>query len=99
MVWLRQWLPLTSLWPEHLSIWLQVLLVGLLLGVAENHRWHHKREYEDAQVNFGEFWMIWDLIFATCRYQANGVRAGEVGIRETMTKRYVRQILWPFTKR
>lgn len=191
VVWLRQWLPLTRLWPEHLPIWLQVLLVGflidfglwfmhwashrvdalwrlhalhhsaerlywlngerrhplsaivlaspgiavavvlgapalvigcwlaivtvhlafqhanldyrvgplrMLLGVAENHRWHHKREYEDAQVNFGEFWMIWDLLFATYRYQANGVRAGEVGIRETMPKRYVRQILWPFDR-
>jgi sterol desaturase/sphingolipid hydroxylase (fatty acid hydroxylase superfamily) len=34
-----------------------------LLGVAEIHRWHHKREFEDAQVNFGEFWMIWDQLF------------------------------------
>ena len=31
--------------------------LGLLIGVAEAHRWHHKREHEDAQVNYGDFWM------------------------------------------
>ena len=68
-----------------------------LLGVAEIHRWHHKREYEDAQVNFGEVWMIWDHLFGTYRYQSNGVVAGEVGIRAKMPLRYIAQISWPFT--
>ncbi|WP_407938458.1 sterol desaturase family protein [Oceanococcus atlanticus] len=36
-----------------------------LLGVAELHRWHHKRDYEDAEVNFGEVWMIWDHLFGS----------------------------------
>jgi sterol desaturase/sphingolipid hydroxylase (fatty acid hydroxylase superfamily) len=67
-----------------------------LLGVAEIHRWHHKREYEDAQVNFGEVWMIWDHLFGTYRYQANGVVAGEVGMRESMPVRYLDQLVWPF---
>jgi sterol desaturase/sphingolipid hydroxylase (fatty acid hydroxylase superfamily) len=69
------------------------------LGVAEVHRWHHKREYEDAQVNFGEFWMIWDHVFGTYRYQKNGVRAGEVGMKESMPITYIAQIKWPFFMR
>lgn len=56
--------------PPLLSAWLALLSVHLAfqhanldygvgplrrwLGVAEVHRWHHKREHEDAQVNFGE---------------------------------------------
>jgi len=67
-----------------------------LLGVAENHRWHHKREYEDAQVNFGEFWMLWDHLFGTYHYDTLGVHAGDVGMRETMPITYVEQLKWPF---
>lgn len=69
-----------------------------LIGVAEIHRWHHKREYEDAQVNFGEFWMIWDHLFGTFRYHVNGVRAGDIGMAEYMPTTYFRQLVWPFSK-
>jgi sterol desaturase/sphingolipid hydroxylase (fatty acid hydroxylase superfamily) len=67
------------------------------LAAAEIHRWHHKRDYEDAQVNFGEFFIIWDRLFGTYRDQANGVVDGDVGIREDMPKSYLKQLAWPFT--
>lgn len=68
------------------------------LGVAEIHRWHHKREYQDAQVNFGEFWMIWDHLFGTFHYKVNGVGKGEVGLVGSMPTTYWKQIVWPFQK-
>ena len=68
-----------------------------LLGVAEIHRWHHKHEYEDAQVNFGEFWMIWDQMFGTFYDQKNGVKAGDVGLRSVdFPQRFFAQLRWPF---
>lgn len=39
---------------QHANLDYAVGPMRKLLGVAEIHRWHHKREYEDAQVNFGE---------------------------------------------
>lgn len=68
------------------------------LAAAEIHRWHHKREYEDAQVNFGEFFMIWDRLFGIFRYQVNGVVDGEVGLQEAMPASYLKQLTWPFVK-
>lgn len=68
----------------------------MLLGVAENHRWHHKREYEDAQVNYGEFWMIWDLLFGTYLYPKYNLQAGEVGIRESMPTSYLGKLYGSF---
>lgn len=81
--------------PVIVSAWLTLLAVHLafqhanvdyrmgplryVLGVAEIHRWHHKREYEDAQVNFGEFWMLWDHLGGTFHDRPNGVVAGELG--------------------
>ena len=81
---------------QHANLDYTVGVFRKLLGVAEVYRWHHKREYEDAQVNFGEFWMLWDQLFGTYREGQNGVIAGEVGIRDPMPLGYKDQLFWPF---
>ena len=68
-----------------------------LLGVAETHRWHHKREFEDAQVNYGEVWVVWDHLFRSYHDAARSPRAGEVGLRDVeLPDRYWAQLAWPF---
>lgn len=100
--------------PQAIGTWMAIVSVHLafqhanldftlgpfryLLCVAEIHRWHHKREYEDAQVNFGEFWALWDHLAGTFHHRRSGVRAGDVGLREeAMPPGYVAQLTWPFT--
>lgn len=99
--------------PQVLSAWLGLLSVQLAfqhanldyrvgplrrwLGVAEVHRWHHKREYEVAQVNFGEFFMVWDRLFGTYHDQPESLAADAVGLREQiMPQGYFAQLAWPF---
>lgn len=85
---------------QHANVDYRVGPLRYVLGVAEIHRWHHKREYEDAQVNFGEFWMIWDHLGRTFHDQPNGVIAGEVGLRDQrVPDDYGGQLRWPFTQR
>jgi sterol desaturase/sphingolipid hydroxylase (fatty acid hydroxylase superfamily) len=68
------------------------------LGVAEVHRWHHKREFEDAQVNYGEFFMIWDRLFGTFYAVERRVNADELGLRDrTFPRTYWGQLKYPFT--
>lgn len=82
---------------QHANLDYRLGPVRFLLGVAENHRWHHKREYEDAQVNFGEFWMIWDVLLGTYHQVPRRLRAGELGLRLwTFPLRYTDQLRWPF---
>lgn len=72
-----------------------------LLGVAEMHRWHHKRDYEDAQVNFGEVFLIWDWIFGTAHDAPArvGVGVGELGLSDPHYPRgFVGQHLAPFAR-
>lgn len=70
-----------------------------LLGVAEMHRFHHKRDFEDAQVNFGEVFLIWDRLFGTFHDAPTSPSKGEVGLRgETVPSAYWRQLIWPFSK-
>jgi sterol desaturase/sphingolipid hydroxylase (fatty acid hydroxylase superfamily) len=85
---------------QHSNIDYRLGVLRHVLGVAEVHRWHHKREYEDAQVNFGEFWMLWDRLFGTFLDQPQRVGAASVGLREeTMPHDYLGQLVWPFRRR
>jgi sterol desaturase/sphingolipid hydroxylase (fatty acid hydroxylase superfamily) len=68
-----------------------------LLAVGELHRWHHKRDYEDAQVNFGEVWMIWDQLFGTYHDAPDMPGVGEVGLHDSgIPAGYWAQLRWPW---
>lgn len=99
--------------PLMVSSWLAVVAVHLAfqhanldyrlgplrrwIAGAETHRWHHKREYEDAQVNFGEFLLVWDHLFGTFAEPAATLRGHEVGLRRRdMPAHYLGQLQWPF---
>ena len=70
------------------------------LGVAEVHRWHHKREFEDAQVNYGEFLMLWDRLFGTFFDVDRRVQADELGLSDrTFPRGYWGQMTYPFMRR
>ena len=70
------------------------------LGVAVVHRWHHKREFEDAQVNYGEFLMIWDRLFGTFFDVDRRIEADDPGLRDRAFPRdYWGQLTYPFTAR
>jgi sterol desaturase/sphingolipid hydroxylase (fatty acid hydroxylase superfamily) len=82
---------------QHSNLDYRMGLLRFVLGAAEVHRWHHKREYEDAQVNFGEFWMVWDHLFATFRLPKHPLGAGEVGLKEAnFPTAYGAQLTYPF---
>lgn len=70
-----------------------------VIGAAEVHRWHHKREYEDAQVNFGEFWMAWDHLFGTFKLPVHQLGSADVGLRKHgFPKAYGSQLIHPFVR-
>lgn len=100
--------------PVLVSAWLAVVAVHLAfqhanldyrlgplrrwIAGAETHRWHHKRDYEDAQVNFGEVLLVWDRLFGTFAEPAQTLRSNEVGLRRRdMPAAYLGQLRWPFT--
>lgn len=71
-----------------------------IIGVAEIHRWHHKRDFEDAQVNFGEFLMVWDRLFGTFHDSAGKLGEAEVGLHEKdFPKDYLGQLARPMSTR
>ena len=66
-----------------------------ILGGAELHRWHHRKRFEEAQVNFGEIWLIWDRLFGT--FHEPGEPLGIVGIEaDPVPRSYAAQMTYPF---
>lgn len=85
---------------QHSNLDYRVGPLRFLIGAAEVHRRHHKREYEDAQVNYGEFWMLWDHLFGTFRLPKHQLGATEVGLKETdFPMDYGSQLVYPFSRR
>jgi sterol desaturase/sphingolipid hydroxylase (fatty acid hydroxylase superfamily) len=80
---------------QHANFDYRVGPLRYLLGVAELHRWHHRERFEDAQVNFGEFWLIWDHCFGTF-YQPRSP-LGAIGIEgDPVPHGYGEQLVYPF---
>lgn len=80
---------------QHANLDYRVGPVRYLLGVAELHRWHHRERFEDAQVNFGEFWLLWDHLFGT--FYEPRAPLGPIGIEgDPVPHRYVEQMVYPF---
>lgn len=80
---------------QHANFDYRVGPLRYLLGVAELHRWHHRERFEDAQVNYGEFWLVWDHFFGTF-YQPSSALGG-VGIEgDPVPHRYDEQLVYPF---
>jgi sterol desaturase/sphingolipid hydroxylase (fatty acid hydroxylase superfamily) len=84
---------------QHANLDYSLGALRRLLAVAEIHRWHHKRDFEDAQVNFGEVWLIWDQLFGSYHDAPSSPVAGEVGLRErALPSGYIGQLLWPLRR-
>lgn len=81
---------------QHSNLEYRVGWLRHVIGVAEIHRWHHKREFEDAQVNFGEFFMVWDRLLGTFYDSAGRLEEAEVGLHEKdYPKSYLGQLAHP----
>ena len=101
--------------PAVTSAWLAVLAIHLafqhanldyrlgplryVLAGAETHRQHHRRDYAGLQVNFGEFFLFWDILFGTFD-NAEFREDEQVGLDdEAIPANYLAQMQWPFGAR
>jgi len=86
---------------QHTNLNYKAGILKKFFCVAELHRWHHRADYKDAQVNYGAWLTVWDHAFRTAYdnpkiYHTEGI--GEIGIKEepNFPKSYWKQLLYPF---
>lgn len=85
---------------QHGNIDYRAGILKYLFSVAELHRWHHRGDYADAQVNYGAVFSFWDYLFGSAFKQASDkpIREKDVGIFEepNFPQDYFRQLKKPF---
>ena len=64
---------------QHSNVELRMGPLNYLISGAELHRWHHSRRAEEANRNYGNNLIVWDLVFGT-RFLPAGREVGELGL-------------------
>ena len=67
-----------------------------IFNTPELHRWHHSKELREANRNYCENVMVWDILFGTYFRESHRRPPADIGIREFMPPRFLHQIIWPF---
>lgn len=67
--------------------------------MAELHRWHHSRVLEEANSNFGQNLIVWDIIYGTRFLPKDREPPAEIGITDmpAFPMSYLAQLASPFT--
>jgi sterol desaturase/sphingolipid hydroxylase (fatty acid hydroxylase superfamily) len=50
---------------QHANLQLRCGPLNWFFSMAELHRWHHSRELEEANRNYGQNLIVWDVVFGT----------------------------------
>ena len=66
---------------QHCNVRLHYGVLNYIVGSAETHRWHHSREPREANANYGNTVIVWDLLFGTW-FLPNKREVVELGLRE-----------------
>lgn len=71
-----------------------------VFAVAELHRWHHQRRWQEVQGNYGAVFSIWDRLFGTSLPQ-RGDAPLDVGMDDEpdLPLDWLGQTAWPFRRR
>jgi sterol desaturase/sphingolipid hydroxylase (fatty acid hydroxylase superfamily) len=79
----------------HCNVDMKFGLLSYIFNTPELHRWHHSRDLHEANRNFSENVMLWDMLFGT--YYNPGHRPPvDIGINEYMPPGFWAQLGWPF---
>ncbi len=83
---------------QHSNVHLRLGLLNYIFSTAELHRWHHSKILQEANHNYSNTTIIWDIVFGTY-YRPRDHHLGRTGIHnDSYPKSFGRQLLGPFVK-
>jgi sterol desaturase/sphingolipid hydroxylase (fatty acid hydroxylase superfamily) len=88
---------------QHANVDVRLGPLNWVLSMAEVHRWHHSRRFEEMNANYGGVLLIWDLVFGTRFFPPDRRIEPEdvVGLADVpeFPTRYLAQLAAPFRAR
>jgi sterol desaturase/sphingolipid hydroxylase (fatty acid hydroxylase superfamily) len=82
---------------QHANIDLKLGPLNYVFSAAPVHRWHHSRARAEADRNFGDSFIFWDLVFGTY-FHPKGREVAEIGIAglDAFPRDFLPQLASPF---
>ncbi|PCJ79733.1 MAG: hypothetical protein COA57_15455 [Flavobacteriales bacterium] len=83
---------------QHCNIHLKLGLLNYVFSMAELHRWHHSLKIEEANTNYGNNIIFWDIVFGTMHYPKDQEASEDIGLSEieNFPEDYLGQVASPF---
>lgn len=84
---------------QHANIDVRLGPLNYVFAMAELHRWHHSRKLDEANANYGNNLILWDIVFGT-RYDPRERRAGaDVGLADrSLPESFLAHMRAPFAR-
>jgi sterol desaturase/sphingolipid hydroxylase (fatty acid hydroxylase superfamily) len=83
---------------QHSNVDARLGPLNYLFSMAEPHRWHHSRELNEANTNYGSNLTVWDVLFGTFYLPHDLPPPVDIGIPDMprFPSRYLAQLAAPF---
>ncbi len=83
---------------QHCNIRLRLGPLNWIFSMAELHRWHHSPRIEEANNNYGNNILIWDIVFGTVYWPRDREADVAVGLHDlpAFPQNYLGQLASPF---
>jgi sterol desaturase/sphingolipid hydroxylase (fatty acid hydroxylase superfamily) len=82
---------------QHANVAIRLGPLNYVFSAAPVHRWHHSRAKGEADHNYGDTFIFWDLVFGTYfRPREREVEALGIAGLEAFPKGYLAQLAAPF---
>jgi sterol desaturase/sphingolipid hydroxylase (fatty acid hydroxylase superfamily) len=86
---------------QHANVPILLGPLNWFFSMAELHRWHHSRVLDEANTNYGQNLIIWDVVFGTRFLPADREPPEDIGLTglSAFPMSYLGQLASPFTWR
>ncbi len=97
MLMMTAWISVHGLF-QHCNIHLRLGPLNYIFSMAELHRWHHSKKLEEANANYGNNIIFWDIVFRTLHYPKDREAEETIGLADmpNFPKGWFGQVLSPF---
>ena len=65
---------------QHANIPIRIGPLNYVFSMAELHRWHHSRTIDEANRNYGQNIILWDLVFGTFYWPSDREPPEQIGL-------------------
>jgi sterol desaturase/sphingolipid hydroxylase (fatty acid hydroxylase superfamily) len=83
---------------QHCNIRLRLGPLNYLFSMAELHRWHHSLVLSEANSNYGNNILFWDIVFGTVHYPRDRSASADIGLHDLpgFPRTWLAQVLSPW---